>query len=110
MLLGTNIKKLWKKDLTSLTRVRKSTYKEPEQLDASSLSSTSKQLTVDGKINNNEVTYAEIKWVWKTIVSGFSMNSVDDVCDTFPKMFPDSDIATRMKQLTLLILEYYLMF
>ena len=25
------------------------------------------------------------------------MNSVDDVCDTFQKMFPDSDIATRMK-------------
>ena len=28
---------------------------------------------------------------------GFSMNSVDDVCDTFQKMFAGSDIATRMK-------------
>ena len=33
----------------------------------------------------------------KTIVSGFIMNSVDDICDTFQKMFPHSDIATRMK-------------
>ena len=24
------------------------------------------------------------------------MNLVHDVCDTFQKMFPDSDIATRM--------------
>ena len=29
--------------------------------------------------------------------SGFSMNSVYDVCDTFQKMFPGSDIATRIK-------------
>ena len=27
----------------------------------------------------------------------FSMNSVDGVCVTFQKIFPDSDIATRMK-------------
>ena len=47
---------------------KKSACKESEQLDSSSLSSTSKQLTLDGKINNNEVTYAEIKWVLKTIV------------------------------------------
>ena len=70
---------------------------EPEKLDSFSLSSTSEHLNLDGKINNNEVTYAEIRWVLKTIVSGFSMNSVDDVCDTFQKIFPDSDIATRMK-------------
>ena len=60
------------------------------------MSSISKQVTRDGKINNNEATYAEIRLVLKA-VSGFSMNSVDDVCDTFQKMFPDSDIATRMK-------------
>ena len=39
---------------------KKSAHKEPEQLDSSSLSSTCKQLTLDGKINNNEVTYAKI--------------------------------------------------
>ena len=61
------------------------------------MSSNSKQLTCDGEINNNEVTYAEIRWVLKTIVYGFGMNLADDVCDTFQKMFPDSDIATRMK-------------
>ena len=33
----------------------------------------------------------------KIIVSGFSMNSVDDVCDTFQKIFPEIDIATTMK-------------
>ena len=38
---------------------KKSGYKESEQLDSSSLSSTYKQLTVDGKINNSEVT-----WWW----------------------------------------------
>ena len=75
---------------------KKSAYKEPEQLDSSSSSSISKQVTRDGKINNNEATYAEIRLVLKT-VSGFTMNSVDDVCDTFQKMFPDSDIATRMR-------------
>ena len=31
----------------------------------------------------------------KIIVIGFSMNLVDDVCDTFNKMFLDSDIAAR---------------
>ena len=78
--VGININKLWKKNSTSLTRVKKkSACKEPEQLNSSSSSSTSKQLTLDGKINNNEVTDAEIRWVLKTIVSGFSMNSVDDV-------------------------------
>ena len=41
---------------------KKSAYKEPEQLDSSRSSSTSKQLTLDGKIDNNEVTYAEIRW------------------------------------------------
>ena len=25
------------------------------------------------------------------------LNSVDDVCDTFQKIFPDSDVTTRMK-------------
>ena len=75
---------------------RNSVYKEPEQLDCFRSSSTSKQLTLDGKINNNEVTYAEIRWVLKT-VSGFSRNSRHYVCDTFQKMFPDNDIATRMK-------------
>ena len=39
----------------------------------------------------------EIRWVLKTIVSGFNINLVDDVCDTFQKMFWDSNIATRMK-------------
>ena len=76
---------------------RKSAYKESEQLDSSSLSSTFKQLTLDLKINNNEVIYTEIRRVLKTIVSGFSIYLVDDVCDTFQKMFSDSDIATRMK-------------
>ena len=83
ILLGTNIKK---KRLKFLNKSKKkSVYKEPEQLDSSSSSSTSKQLTINSKINNNEVTYAEIRWVLKTIVRGFSMNSVDDVCDTFNK-------------------------
>ena len=76
---------------------RKSAYKESEQLDSSSLSSTFKQLTLDLKIINNEVIYTEIRRVLKTIVSGFSIYLVDDVCDTFQKMFSDSDIATRMK-------------
>ena len=76
---------------------KKAGCKESEQLDSSSLSSTFKQLTVDGKINNSEVTYAEIRWVLKRIVSGFHISLVDDVCDTFQKMFSDSNIATRMK-------------
>ena len=67
MLLGTHIKKLWKR--------------------LAVISSTSKHLTFDGKINNNEVTYAEIRWVFKTLVSGFSMNLVDNVWDTFQKCF-----------------------
>ena len=47
-------------DLTSLTRVwKKSPCKELEQLD-SSCSSSSKHWTVDGKIKNNEVIFAEI--------------------------------------------------
>ena len=75
---------------------KKSVYKEPEQLDSSSSSSTSKQLTLNGEINNNEVA-SEIRWVLKTIVSGFIMNSVDDVCGKYQKIFPGSDIATRMK-------------
>ena len=75
---------------------RNSAYKEPEQLDSFRSSSTSKQPTLDGKINNSEVTYAEIRWVLKT-VNWFSMNLLDYVCDTFQKMFPDNDIATRMK-------------
>ena len=33
----------------------------------------------------------------KKIISGFSLNQVDDVCDAFQKMFSDSDIATRIK-------------
>ena len=70
-------------------------------MDSSSSSSTPKQLFLDSKIDNNEVTYAEIRWVLKTIIisgfSGFSMNSVDDVFDTFQEMFPDGDIATTMK-------------
>ena len=65
---------------------RKSAYKEPEQLDSSSSSSTSKQLAIYGKINISEVTYAEIRWVLKIIAIGFSTNSVDDVCDTFKKV------------------------
>ena len=71
-------------------------------MDYSSSSSTPKQLFLDSKIDNNEVTYAEIRWVLKTIIisgfSGFSMNSVDDVFDAFQEMFPDRDIATTMKQ------------
>ena len=73
------------------------TDNEPEQLDSSSSSSTSKQVTFDGKINNDEVTYAKIKWVLETIVIGFSMDSVYDVFHTFQEMFPDSDTATWMK-------------
>ena len=57
---------------------KKSAYKDPEQLDSFSSSSTSKQLSGDYKIDNNEVTYARIRWFLKTIV-------VDDVCDTFQK-------------------------
>ena len=71
-------------------------------MDYSSSSSTPKQLFLDSKIDNNEVAYAEIRWVLKTIIisgfSGFSMNSVDDVFDAFQEMFPDRDIATTMKQ------------
>ena len=51
---------------------KKSAYKEPEQLDSYSSSSTSKQLALDDKINNDEVTYAEIRWDLKIIVNGFS--------------------------------------
>ena len=47
----------------------------------------SKQLTLDGKINNSEVTYTEIKWVLKRIVSEFGMNSVGDACDDSKKCF-----------------------
>ena len=57
---------------------KKSAYKDPEQLDSFSSSSTSKQLSGDYKIDNNEVTYARIRWFFKTIV-------VDVVCDTFQK-------------------------
>ena len=96
---GTNIKKLQKKKRLNFFNKskRKSAYKEPEQLDSSSSSSTSKQLAIYGKININEVTYVEIRWVLKIIVIGFSMNLVDDVCDTFNKMFLDSDIAARIR-------------
>ena len=71
-------------------------------MDSSNSSSTPKQLFLDSKIDNNEVTYAEIRWALKTIIisgfSGFSMNSVDDVFFyTFQEMFPDGDIATTMK-------------
>ena len=87
ILLGTNIKKLRKKRLNFFKiSKKKSAYKEPEQLDSSSSSSTSKQLAIYGKINISEVTYAEIRWVLKIIAIGFSMNSVDDVCDTFKKV------------------------
>ena len=93
MLLGRN-KEIVEKILNFFNKSKKkSAYKEPEQLDSSSSSSTSKQLTLDGKINNNEVTYAEIRWVLKTIVSGFSMNSIDDVCDTFQKMFAVTELS-----------------
>ena len=56
-------------------------------------SSTSKHLTSDSKINNNEITYTEIRWVLKTLVSRFSVSLVDDVCDTFQKILPDSAVA-----------------
>ena len=62
-----------------------------KRLDPSS--STSKHLTSDSKINNNEITYTEIRWVLKTLVSRFSVSLVDDVCDTFQKILPDSAVA-----------------
>ena len=77
---GNKHKQIVEKKLNFFNKSKKkSACKEPEQLNSSSSSSTSQQLTLDGKINNNEVTDAEIRWVLKTIVSGFSMNSVDDV-------------------------------
>ena len=87
MLLRTNIKKFEKRLNFFNESKKKSAYNEPEQFDSCSSSFASKQLILDGKINNNVVTYAEIRWILKTIVTGFSMNSVDDVCDTFQKMF-----------------------
>ena len=70
---GDKHKKIVEKRLNFFHKSKKKlAYKEPEQLDSYGSSSTSKQLALDGKINNDEVTFAKIRWDLKTIVNGFS--------------------------------------
>ena len=44
-----------------------------------------------GKIN------AEVRWLLKHVISGYSYNSVCDTCDLCEVMFPDSKIASQME-------------
>ena len=60
-------------------------------------SSGEQQSTVELFIANTEVVKAEIIWVLKSVVSGFSYRSSDSTPSLFSSMFPDSEIAKRFK-------------
>lgn len=76
-----------------------SSNKDCESLLLSTTSSTttsSKQMTLKSAVNLSDVVLAEIRWVLKAVVSGYSMNSLNDVTESFSAMFPDSSIASQM--------------
>ena len=60
-------------------------------------SSGEQQSTVELFIANTEVVKAEIIWVLKSVVSGFSYRSSDSTPSLFSLMFPDSEIAKCFK-------------
>ena len=64
---------------------------------STSSASANPQPTLDHLIEQTGVTTAEILWTLQAVMSGYSINSCDDVVELFTKMFPDSDIAKKMK-------------
>ena len=70
----------------------------PKQQEASSSQVLQEQKlpALDGKLSF-EITKAEIIWILKSIVSGYSCNSVDDFAQTVKAMFPDSNVAANLK-------------
>ena len=56
-----------------------------------------KQKTLESCVVKSEITKAEIIWLLKTVDSGFSLRSNDDLSDVFAAMFPDSAIALQFQ-------------
>ena len=56
-----------------------------------------KQLSISALVEKEYVADAEIRWCLNVVTSKLSQRSCDNVVDLFISMFPDSDIAKKMK-------------
>ena len=54
---------------------------------------SSNQTVIDGFVTKTEKTKAEVIWMLKSVISGFSNRSCEGLSNTFTSMFPDSKIA-----------------
>ena len=65
---------------------------------SSALPRKSKQLTLDSAVTSSDFILAEIRWILKAVVSGYSMNSLNEISESLTVMFPDSKIALQMRR------------
>ena len=54
-----------------------------------------KQTKITESISNSEIAKAEIRWILKSVTSGYSNNSNANTSSPFSVMFPDSEIAKK---------------
>ena len=70
-----------------------SAKKSTDSIASSSSAQEGKQQTLDLHVHNADVVKAEIIWILKSICSGYSNRSCEQLNCTFKAMFPDSKIA-----------------
>ena len=70
-----------------------SAKKSTDSIASSSSAQEGKQKTLDVHVHNADVVKAEIIWILKSICSGYSNRSCEQLNCTLKAMFPDSKIA-----------------
>ena len=78
-------------------KVKKTSQEQPVSTSSTEPEISTNQKTLESCVIKSEVTKAEIIWLLKTVDSGFSIRSNDDLSSMFMTMFPDSAIASQFQ-------------